>query len=405
MTARTPASDVAIIGAGPSGASAARLLALRGARVRIFDASHPREKPCGGGVTARALELVGGAFDARSRASVAIHRARFAASAAEYGAPVPPPATVDFDRPTDLIVTSRAHFDRELLRAACAAGAHHLPLRIREITRRNGGFRLTGANGEQHHAAFVVGADGANSLVRRTLLAPFRRDQLSIATGFFAHGVTSNEIVIELTSSPPGYYWSFPRVDHLAIGVCAQADAGISSAELRAAARRWILESSLAPDANLEPYAWPIPSLSQTDFRGLTVAGEGWALLGDAAGLVDPITREGIFFALQSAHFLADALSSPDRSDPARRYHDRIHDVIASELGEAARLKAAFFRPRFMRLLIRALARSAGIRAVMTDLVAGQQTYRTLKRRLVSTFEWKLAWELLRSKDRPIETR
>ena len=86
----------------------------------------------------------------------------------------------------------------------------------------------------------MIGADGANSLVRRRVATAFRRDQLSIATGFFAHGVTSDEIVIELTADPPGYIWSFPRPAHLAIGICAQADAGISAGALRARTAAWI---------------------------------------------------------------------------------------------------------------------------------------------------------------------
>jgi flavin-dependent dehydrogenase len=82
-------------------------------------------------------------------------------------------------------------------------------------------------------AAFVIGADGANSLVRRRVSQAFRRDQLSIATGYFARGVTSDEIVLELLSDPPGYIWSFPRPDHLAIGVCGQADAGVTVGQSR----------------------------------------------------------------------------------------------------------------------------------------------------------------------------
>src|SRR4029077_5388641 len=98
-------------------------------------------------------------------------------------------------------------------------------------------------------AAFAVGADGANSLVRGRVLTAFRRDQLSIATGFFAHGVTSREIVVELLSDPPGYIWSFPRPDHLAIGICGQADAGITAAALRAKAAAWIAATGLADGA------------------------------------------------------------------------------------------------------------------------------------------------------------
>ena len=234
----------------------------------------------------------------------------------------------------------------------------------------------------------MIGADGANSLVRRRVLTPFRRDQLSIATGFFAHGVTSHEIVVELLSDPPGYIWSFPRPDHLAIGICGQADAGITAAALRAKASAWIAATGLAEGAHLEPYAWPIPSLSARDCDGLDVAGSRWRLVGDAAGLVDPITREGIYFALASGQWAADALLS---GDPGGIYAAQVRDEAGAELARAARLKARFFRPAFTSLMMRALQQSEGIRLVMADLIAGRQTYAGLKARLLRTFEWRLA--------------
>ena len=238
----------------------------------------------------------------------------------------------------------------------------------------------------------MIGADGANSLVRRRVATPFRRDQLSIATGFFAHGVTSDEIVIELTSDPPGYIWSFPRPTHLAIGICAQADAGVTAEALRARTARWIAATRIADGARLEPYAWPIPSLSASDFDAVALAGPRWALAGDAAGLVDPITREGIYFALASGQWIADALAA---GDDARVYASRVRDEAVSELARAARLKAGFFRPAFTGLMIRALQQSPAIRAVMADLVAGRQPYASLKWRLLRTLEWRLALSAL----------
>jgi flavin-dependent dehydrogenase len=107
---------------------------------------------------------------------------------------------------------------------------------------------------------------------------------------------------------------------------------------------------------------------------------------------VDPITREGIFFALRSADFAADALLGAHSA--AERYCDRVRSDIYSELRRAARLKARFFKPHFIDLLVSALSRSARIRAVMADLVAGQQTYAGLRRRLLRTFELRLMLEL-----------
>lgn len=110
-------------------------------------------------------------------------------------------------------------------------------------------------------------------------------------------------------------------------------------------------------------------------------------LAGDAAGLVDPITREGIFFALRSGQLAAAALGT---RDPGRRYAEAVCDELHDELRRAAILKAGFFKPRFIHLLIDALGDSNAIQRVMVDLIAGRQPYRGLRRRLVGTME--LGW-------------
>jgi flavin-dependent dehydrogenase len=262
---------------------------------------------------------------------------------------------------------------------------------VRDVSAASDGVRLDTDAGPRR-ASFVVGADGANSIVRRRLARPFERAQLSIATGVFAHGITSDEIVLEFAANPSGYLWSFPRPDHLAIGICAAADAGVGAADLRARAVEWTRNARLADGAALEAYSWPIPTLSPRDFDGLAVDGPRWALAGDAAGLVDPITREGIYFALASGAWLAEALARHD----VRAYRERLRDEAVSELARAARVKELFFRPAFTRLLVRALGQSAAIRSVMADLIAGRQSYRTLKWRLLSTWEWGLAARALR---------
>jgi geranylgeranyl reductase family protein len=370
--------DVAVAGAGPAGAWTAHLLAHRGASVLLVDPSHPREKPCGGGITGRALQLVAGAVDAGFLPAVAIRSARFTSSSSARSAEVPL-------RDRALWVASRAAFDGLLFDAARRSGARAIAARVTNVRPVPGGFELDTTAGT-HSAASLVGADGANSLVRRRLGTPFRRDQLSIATGFCAHGVTSDQIAIELVADPPGYLWSFPRPGHLAIGICAQADAGVTSTHLRNMAADWIARAGIADGARLEPYSWPIPSLPQADFESLQPAGPGWFLVGDAAGLVDPITREGIYFALASAAWAADAIASGP-NDSWRHYAIRVRDEIGGELARAARLKHRFFRPHFTRLMIEALRCSASVRDVMADLVSGQQGYADLKWRLLKTLQ------------------
>jgi len=382
--------DAAVVGAGPAGAWAAYTLARRGARVTIFDPSHPREKPCGGGVTGRALAVVADAIDGARFPQRVIRSARFVDSRSG-GMAVVPLATGSV-RSDSLIVASRTLFDAALFDAARRAGASVACARVTNVTVDADGVRID-TDGGTHRAGMVIGADGANSLVRRRVVQPFPRRHLSIATGFFAHGATSDEVVIELVADPAGYLWSFPRPDHLAIGMCAQADAGISPAALRDQARDWTGRRHLADDARLEPYSWPIPSLDAWAFGALDLASERWALVGDAAGLVDPITREGIYFALLSGQWAADAIAG---GRFPRDYTARIRDEIAPDLACAARFKAGFFRPAFMKLLVQALQRSAAVREILVDLVAGRQSYLSLKWRLLKTLEIGLAWKVLK---------
>ena len=387
MTRTLPRTDVAIVGGGPAGALAAFTLARRGARVTLFDHSHPREKPCGGGVTGRALELVADAIDGTTLPAVEVHTASF-------DDPRTKPATVDLDAPgtsrqSALLVVDRRSFDGALLDAARNAGVEHRAERVRGLDLTPGGVVVHTASGT-HAAAWVIGADGANSLVRRRVARPFSRGQLSIAAGYFAEGATSRQIDVQFVPDPAGYLWSFPRRDHLAIGICAQADA-TSATTLRAIVSRWV-ERSGAPATRLVPYGWPIPSLRARDFAAESPSGARWLLAGDAAGLVDPITREGIYFALRSGQHAADALGGDDAS---RAYDLRLRSEIYPELMRAARLKEGFFRGTFTHLLVDALRHSARVRDVMADLVAGRQPYATLKRRLIATLEVRLAWRLL----------
>ena len=377
-----------VVGAGPAGCWAARTLATLGARVTIVDGAHPREKPCGGGVTGRALAIVSNAIDRSHLPRCGISTARFVDTARQTS------VSVRLSE-GDLDVASRTDFDSALFAAATAAGADVVRARVRNVGRNGSSFVVETSAGAIR-APRIIGADGANSLVRRRVASPLERADLSMATGFFVQGATSSEIVLELLADPPGYLWSFPRPTHLAVGICAQADEAVTTSALREKAREWIRAMGFG-GSSLTPYSWPIPSLSARSFESLPVCGPGWCLAGDAAGLVDPITREGIYYALLSGEWAAESFASTD-SSAIRHYRERVGDEIVPELARAARYKAGFFKPHFIQLLTDALAQSPRVREVMARLVAGTQSYKSLKWALLATAEFGLAWRALRAK-------
>jgi geranylgeranyl reductase family protein len=372
--------DVIVVGGGPAGSCAAYGLAQAGAKVVIVDDSHPREKPCGGGVTARALALIGSSV-AEIPDAVAIDSASFAHA--------DPTALVELGTdPARLAIVSRKTFDATLLARAERAGACLQRSRAISIELTNISSTVVTREGV-FHAPWVIGADGPSSLVRKQVSAPFARADLSIASGYFVRGSTSRQIEVEFVNEPSGYLWNFPRTDHLAVGTCAQADV-TTSAQMFTLTSAWL--DRHVPSGERHRYSWPIPSLRASSLARECPAGAGWLLAGDAAGLVDPITREGIYFAMASGDAAAAAIVS--ERDPSARYTERLRDTIYAELILAARLKARFYRPGFIALLISALQRSPRIRRIMADLVAGEQPYHSLRTRLLRTFEWRLMAEL-----------
>lgn len=374
---------VAVVGAGPAGTLAAHDMARGGIHVVLFDPTHPREKPCGGGLTGRALELLP-EFPAHDPAPLReVLTCRFESGSGE---------AVTLTLPRPMAVASRRDLDSWLLRRAREAGAQHVGERVVDV---NPDGWLTTSEGRQQRFDVIVGADGSGSLVRRMFLSPTPKDRLTMAAGWFAPG--DSDLVVRFIPEYAGYLWLFPRRGHVGVGVGAP----LGTVPTRSLLERLDAEVRRSFPAlaqgELPRYAHTIPAPS-SDPRSITeVAGKRWALVGDAAAFTDPITGEGIHFALRSGQLLAETLLA---GETTMAYAQRALEDFGRELVRAAAIRERFYKPGFVRRVIRYGARSAAIREVLADLVHGEQGYVGLKRRLLGVaprFLWESATSLARA--------
>jgi flavin-dependent dehydrogenase len=298
MSTRHP---IVILGAGPAGARAAERLASLGEHVLLLDPKVPWEKPCGGGLTPTLFdeipELEEVIPDTRR-----IDRVRVELSP-EQG------FSVDLDRPIRII--SRRRLGEWLLERAVRAGAEHLPIRVKAITRRAGDWSLETDAGRME-ASFLVGADGAASLVRRVVAPTFTVDLSPTRVAYpRGGGPTPDLMVLRFFEDVPGYLWDFPRPDHRSVGMMVPAST-LRRPALDREVDAYRRSSEAEPEAAVARAGAVIGTglLGHGDFYH--VVGADYALLGDAAGLADPLTGEGIQNALRSADLFARAWASGD---------------------------------------------------------------------------------------------
>jgi flavin-dependent dehydrogenase len=191
-----------------------------------------------------------------------------------------------------------------------------------------------------------------------------------------------------------GYIWSFPRPNHLSYGLITRSGPGWTLS-----AKTLLLNfivADLGPEVlkQAEFYSAPVPCLSPRAWRNNTIAGEAWALAGDAAGLADPITAEGIYFAFRSAELLAENIDQPEN------YAKAVWNDMGRELSRAAKMYRRFYQGSFLgadfrKRMVQFAHRSQTVRQILGNLIAGNQPYLNLRKKLFLSIP-AVSWDLVR---------
>jgi geranylgeranyl reductase family protein len=393
--------DLLIVGAGPAGSFAAELLAKGGAKVALFDGRPEGEpKACGGGVTAKALKAWPQLLNAVGRTINEL----------DLYSPSSKKLHLELDEP--FAIYSRIAFDCYLRDRARDAGAHVISEKIsaRRITKASNGWRLTSDSGAEWTGAVLIGADGANSGIAKMLAGKLPPSDMEVAFGYRAPLPSngSSPAVVAFLPGWVGYAWAFPRPDHISFGIATTQDAfeheplddllwqfmiGYYQQCEGADVKFWQVDQDGKKTEQLrahlkstaERYAARIPGLAAETWDQRTVSGDDWALLGDAAGFADPVTGEGIYYALRSAELLAQAYIGGELSS----YEAKWRADFGAELRRAAQMRRRFYGnfwgAPFTERMIEFARGHRGVKRVLGDLVAGEQGYVDLKKKLVKS--------------------
>jgi geranylgeranyl reductase family protein len=361
---------VAVLGGGPAGAFAAERLASAGLKTILIDEKMAWEKPCGGGITYKAYKQYPFLLD-NNTPKKAIHRAYLASCKA---------GTAPLDLTQPLVIYSRYELNQMLLQRAEAAGAAIEKARVLDIQRRGAAWALKTATGTID-ADYCIVATGARNPLRDMGTKWCPADTMT-ALGYYIP-VEQDHIDIRFFHQFEGYIWIFPRHNHLSAGICGK---GESAQSLRARLEKYLAEKGISLKGSTF-YGHVLPSLERPAWRSNRVAGEGWIAVGDAAGLVDPVTGEGLYYAVRSADLAAKVLLS-ESQHPVDDYRSLLRREFTEDLELASRLAKRIFLGKFIygdvpSRMIQFMRRSPTFNALMQDLFAGTQNYMDLKARLV----------------------
>ncbi len=344
-------------------------LARAGFEVTIFDERLVWEKPCGGGLTHKAIArypfLLHGPEPKKLVHSIELMAGRSR-------------TVLTLDQP--IVIYSRAVLNGLLLQKAAAAGCELVRSRVTRAGTASTRVRVTAGGAIREFDFAVIAAGARNALLPET--QRLERGDLEMTVGYFIPR-EAERICIKFLHKFEGYLWSFPRNDHLSVGICGRM-ARHTSEELSRLLRDFVQEQGLSAEGG-RFYSHILPSPQIGTLRQRRIGGRNWALAGDAAGLVDPVTGEGLYYAMRSGELLAESLIA----GRPEQYAARVRADFSGDLEFAAAVVRRVYRGRFLgsaitTRMIQFAGRSPAFRAVIRDLMSGTQDYASLKTRLWS---------------------
>lgn len=371
--------EVGVIGAGPAGCAAALAAAQAGHSVVLLEQARlPRYKTCGGGVLARAFDLLppgAAGIVERSFESVALN---FLGTGMNFVATRPAPM---------VHMTMRSELDYFLARQAQNAGVQLVDsCAVNGLSLKADRVEIFSARG-RYITKFVIAADGVHSRIARAagwpdlpVLAPALEHELWLSPEDFAR--FGQRPRFDFNGIEAGYAWVFPKRAHLSVGIMSTRRV---CPDLTAKLAAYLRNIGIARSERVERHGYLIPLAPRPGplARGRVL------LVGDAAGLADPVTAEGIFHALLSGQLAAAALTQ-GRGEPATvaaSYQSLLEHRILAELRAARFLARILYRHPHLR---HAAFRLGGPKLCdfAVRVVLGQASYRSALRRPASYIKW-----------------
>ncbi len=384
---------VAVIGGGPAAGAAGLTLARGGAAVTVFHPPRGREKPCGGAVPAPLIGSLAG-FDPSALPAVDAGRAVLEnASGSRIEVSL-----------AGIRVFSRRDLAGALLAAAAAAGARLVPAVVTAIAPSASGV-VVRSRGDERRYRSLIAADGAHGVSRRCLGLPADGESVGVGASLASpaggepgwvvgkggpgmrgpdatrgDSPSASSLVLAFPDAADAYLWIFPRPGGVSVGIVyrrGELSDGAAAGTLREFLARHLPHADRWPGPR---YRYPIPVFNRRTLGDLArAASRGVLLAGDAAALADPLTREGIRYAILSGQWAAEAVLNGCPAD----HPDRVQHHLADEMERAARARRLFFEDPLGQWMVPVARAHPGVAAVLADLLACRQPYRGLRRRLL----------------------